>query len=109
MFYAPTPFESQTDRVHLYPTLEAARSHSLDGHPIYEVAVDLDASRRFLVPDRVAPEDVDPEWSTRAELHGNGSLTAQGPIPREFFVGRFGSPRLDPVEARLSGHLNIDL
>lgn len=109
MFYALTPFESQTDRVHLFPSLEDAMAHALDGQPIFEVAVNFDASGRFLVPDGVAPEDVEPEWSTRAELHGNGSLTAQGTIPRELFVGRVRSPRLDPVEACLSRHFNIQV
>jgi hypothetical protein len=87
MFYALMPPEHETDRIRLFPTIDAAVSQDRDGRPIYEVAVDFDPDDRLVVPITVDAQVVDPEWTTRAEVHGDGSITAKGKIPGELYVG----------------------
>jgi hypothetical protein len=38
------------------------------------------------VPRWIDPLAFDPAWTTPAELHGDGSVTAKGMIPKELFV-----------------------
>ncbi len=87
MYYALTPPHQQADRVRLYPTREAAIAHAGDDTPVYAVAVEFDKAGRLVVPCWVIPQAVEADWTTLAELHGDGSLTAKGAIPRALFVG----------------------
>jgi hypothetical protein len=93
MFYVLTPPHYEADRVRLYPTLAAAAAQAGEDSPVYAVAVDFDKVGRLVVPDWVIPQAPEADWTTPAELHGDGSLTAKGRIPRGLFVGRVNSPR----------------
>ncbi len=92
MFYALTPPQMKAERLRLYPTLAAAVARGGEDSPIYAVAVEFDRCGRLVVPRWVIPQAVDAGWTTPAVLHGDGSLTAQGTIPGEFFVGRVNTP-----------------
>ena len=85
MFYALITPEYETDRIHLFPSIESAVSRDSDGRPVYEVAVNFDPGQGLVVPIRVDAHAFDPEWTTRAEAHGDGSITAKGRIPRELY------------------------
>jgi hypothetical protein len=93
MFYALTPPYCESDRVRLYPTREAAIAQAGDDSPVYAIAVEFDKAGRLVVPCWVIPQAVETDWTTPAELHGDGSLTAKGTIPKELFVGCVHSPR----------------
>ena len=92
MLYTLTDPKRQPDRVELYPNVDAAIAHAGDGGVVYRVAVDFDATCRLLLPRWLVPEAFDPAWTTPAELHGDGSVTAKGLIPTELFVA-FGCAR----------------
>ncbi len=87
MFYVLIPPHHEADRVRLYPSRDAAIAHAGDNAPVYAVAVEFDKAGRLVVPCWVIPHQVETDWTTPAELHGDGSLTAKGTIPSEFFVG----------------------
>ncbi len=93
MFYSTCHPEHQSDRVRLYPDVGAAVAAAGDYRPVFEVAVNLEADTRLVVASEMDPPDSDPEWTTRAQLHGDGSVTAKGRIPRELFVGYIYSPQ----------------
>ena len=89
MFYVLTPPDCEANTVHLYPTREAALAQAGEDDPIYAVAVDFDrGGRRLVVPVWVIPQADETDWTTPAEPHTDGSLTAKGTIPRQLFVGR---------------------
>ncbi len=93
MYYCTCDPDHQSDRVRLYPDVKAASAADHECRPIYEVALDLEAGDRLVVSTELAAPDLDPEWTTRAQLHGDGSITAKGAIPRELFVGSIYSPQ----------------
>ena len=84
MLYTRTIPAEQRDRIELFPDVDAAR---MDGHRVIGVAVHFDARSRRLVPLRAMPREFDPMWTTPAEFHADGSITARGPIPELLFVG----------------------
>ena len=86
MLYTRTPAGQQRDRIELFPH-PAAAALALDGHPVIGVAVQYDARSRRLVPLRAMPREFDPTWTTPAESHPDGSVTARGPIPELLFLG----------------------
>jgi len=55
--------------------------------------VNLEGDVRLAVASEVDPPDSDPEWTTRAQVHADGSVPAKGGIPRELFVGYIYSPQ----------------
>jgi hypothetical protein len=104
MFYVLTPPDCDAAMVYLYPTRGAAIAKVGDNRPVYAVAVEFDKSRRRLVvPLWVIPQTIDEDWTTPAELHGDGSITAKGTIPRELFVGRVNSASLSASVHGLGG------
>jgi hypothetical protein len=87
MFYTLIPPDHECDRVHLYPSLESASAASDDTRPIYQVALELAAGRRLVVSGCIDRGCLGPDWMTGAQLHGDGSVTAKGPIPIVLFIG----------------------
>lgn len=85
MLYALTSCSDQSDRIHLFPTIDAAQAAAA-GRPVYIVAAQPDPRTRRLVPSGVDPEWFDPTWTTPIECHGDGSFTARGPLPDVLFV-----------------------
>jgi hypothetical protein len=73
------------DRVHLFPDIDSALARSGDGL-VYTVAVLFDQRCRLLGPTRPDVLPLGPTWTTPAELHGDGSVTAKGPIPGELYT-----------------------
>ena len=84
MLYTRTHPGQQRDRIELFPSRDAAH---VEGHPVIGVAVQFDARSRCLVPLRALPLEFDPTWTTPAESHPDGSVTARGPIPELLFIG----------------------
>jgi hypothetical protein len=93
MFYCICDPDRQGDRIRLYRDVQAAIAADRECRPVYEVALDLEAGDRLVVSSELAALDFDPDWTTRAQLHGDGSITAKGSIPRELFVGSIYSPQ----------------
>jgi hypothetical protein len=93
MFYCTCDPENQGDRVRLYRDVESAIAADRECRPVYEVALNLDAGGRLVVSSELDAPEFDPDWTTRAQLHGDGSITAKGTIPRELFVGSIYSPQ----------------
>lgn len=87
MLYTPTHPVQQGDRIRLFPTIDAARAVAQDGRPVLGVAVQFDAPCRRVTPLWVDAQIFDPAWSTPAEYHYDGSVTARGPIPEPLFAG----------------------
>jgi hypothetical protein len=83
MYYTPT---RQGDRIRLYPTPQAAQDQAADGQAIHAVAVHLDGHARCLTPMDKSASGSDAGWRAPVELHDDGSVTADGPIPAKFFV-----------------------
>jgi hypothetical protein len=86
MLYTSTSPAEQTDRIRLYPTPLAARGEIGDGPALFAVAVRLGARWHHLVPLWTDAGSFDPTWTTPAELHADGSITAKGPIPDSLFA-----------------------
>lgn len=86
MLYTPTRPADQGDRVRLYPSPDAARAEAGADRPIFEVAVRLEGRQRRLVPLWSLPQVLDPTWTTPAQIHADGSITARAPIPQPLFV-----------------------
>jgi hypothetical protein len=84
-FYTSTSPAHQGDRLRLYPSIEAARADA-QGQPIYGVAVCLNAGGHRLSSLWTMIREIAPGWSTPAQLHHDGSVTAKGPIPAALFV-----------------------
>jgi hypothetical protein len=87
MLYTPTRPVDQGDRIRLYPSPDAARAEAGSDRPIFEVAVRLESRQRRVVPLWTLPQAFDPTWTTPAQIHADGSVTARAPIPRPLFVG----------------------
>ena len=87
MLYTITNPAEDYDRIRLFPSLEAARAVAFDGRHIQIVAVDYDHRMRRVFPlHQVDPTLLDPAWSTPAQFHPDGSVTAKGPLPTHLFV-----------------------
>lgn len=82
--YEPT---SQGDRIRLFPSLAAFRT-TFGNRAAFEVAVRYDPGDRRLYPLWTHPFSFDPTWSTPAQLHADGSVTARAPIPEVLFAQR---------------------
>ena len=82
MFYCTCDPDRQGDRVRLYRDMEAAIAADRECRPVYEVALNLDAGDRLVVSSEFDASDFDPYWTMCAQLHGDGSITAKGTIPR---------------------------
>ncbi|MGO9465904.1 MAG: hypothetical protein ACLQIB_32875 [Isosphaeraceae bacterium] len=93
MYYCTFHPNDQYDRVRLYPDVGAAIAAAGGHRPVYEVAVSMEGDSRLVVASEVDPPESDLEWTTRAQLHADGSVTAKGTIPRELFVGYIYSPQ----------------
>ena len=93
MFYCTCDPNHQGDRIRLYRDVESAIAADHECRPVYEVALCLEADDSLVVSSEIAALDFDPYWTTRAQLHGDGSITAKGMIPRELFVGSIYSPQ----------------
>lgn len=91
-FYTFTSPAHQGDRIRLYPSIEAARADA-QGQPIFGVAVRLNPGGHRLNSLWMMMREIAPGWSTPAELHHDGSVTAKGPIPAALFV-EVGPPAL---------------
>ncbi|MBV8267586.1 MAG: hypothetical protein JO252_14775 [Planctomycetaceae bacterium] len=85
--FTATPPARQEDKILLHPSIEAARLEVGSRRPIYQVAACLARDGHRLLPHGSLSPDFDPAWTTSAESHGDGSVTAQGPIPSWLFVG----------------------
>ncbi len=87
MLYTFTSPADEYDRIHLFPSREAAlamaagRCGSVRG-----VAVGFDPRMRRVVPLWTDPNEFDPTWTTPAQPHPDGSITAKGPIPQQLFL-----------------------
>jgi hypothetical protein len=92
MFYCTCDPDHQGDRIRLYRDVEAAIAADAECRPIYEIALHLEADDRLVVSTEITTPDLDPDWTTRAQVHGDGSITAKGALPRELFVGSIYSP-----------------
>ncbi len=92
MLYALRSTERPSDRIRLFPNMRAARAAACDGQSIHEMAVWHDEGGRRVLPLWTDPQVFDPYWSTPAELHADGSITARGPFP-EALYGRELSAR----------------
>jgi hypothetical protein len=77
----------QEDKIHLHPSIEAARLEVGGRRPIYRVAACLARDGHCLLPHGSFSPDFDSAWTTPVEPHVDGSVTAQGPIPGWLFVG----------------------
>jgi hypothetical protein len=86
MFYTLMPPEDDCDRVHLYPSLDSATIAAIEDCPIYQVALELSGDRRLVAAPELEDSCLGPYWMTGAQLHGDGSVTAQGRIPKELFI-----------------------
>jgi hypothetical protein len=93
MFYCTCDPAHQGDRIRLYRDVEAAIAADRECRPVYEVALVLEAGGRLVVSNEINSPDFDPDWTTLAQLHGDGSVTAKGTIPRALFVGSIYSPQ----------------
>ena len=77
----------QEDKIHLHPSIEAARLEVGSRRPIYRVAACLARDGHRLLPHGSFSPDFDLAWTTPVESHVDGSVTAQGLIPGWLFVG----------------------
>jgi hypothetical protein len=84
-FYTFTSPAHQGDRLRLHPSVEAARADA-QGQLIYGVAVRLNPGGHRLSSLWTMMREIAPGWSTPAQLHHDGSVTAKGPIPAALFV-----------------------
>lgn len=85
MLFTATAPAAQGDRILLFVDPVEARGHAPDGHSIFGVAVELDASRRRLT---TAGNPGEPgAWATQAYLEQHGRVIAKGPIPDVLFLG----------------------
>lgn len=85
MLYTFTNPSDPYDRIRLFPSPEAARATE-GGKPVRVVAVGVDARMRRVIPLWTDPNSFDPSWTTPAQWHADGSVTAKGPIPSPLFV-----------------------
>lgn len=86
MLFTTTTPASQGDRILLFVDPMDAREEAPDRRTIYEVAVDLDASRRRLRGVGFPEASTDPDWATPAYFEDYGRIMARGPIPGELFA-----------------------
>ena len=86
MFFTTTDPMHQSDRIYLYPRPEAALHGLNDGRSVFGVAVEFDLRSRKVTPLWVDRESFDPAWTTPAEPHADGSVTAKAPIPEPLFT-----------------------
>ncbi len=84
-FYTFTSPAHQGDRIRLYPSIDAAWSDAQE-QLIFGVAVRLSPGGHRLNSLWTMMREIAPGWSTPAELHHDGSVTAKGPIPVTLFV-----------------------
>jgi len=85
MFFTITSPDSEVDRVHLYPDIDAAVIEARGAQPVYRVDVELDEPSRRVTPSWVDDRVFDSSWHPPAEIHADGSITVRGPIPRVLF------------------------
>jgi hypothetical protein len=85
MLYTMTSPAEDYDRILLYPSIEAARAVAGSMKPVHLVDVDYDEMMRRVIPLRTDPQAFDPDWSTPAQPHADGTVTAKGPIPEFLF------------------------
>jgi hypothetical protein len=85
MLYTPFCPDHALDRIRLFPSQEAARAFAGHGKRVLSVAVGFDAMMRRVVPLLCDPQAIDPNWSTPAQSHADGSVTAKGPIPEVLY------------------------
>ncbi len=88
MLYTLTDPAEPVDRVRLFLSLEEARnlSEHRGEHSVYAVAASFDRRGRCLVPLERHAAAIDPDWTTPVQPHGDGSITARGPIPPALYV-----------------------
>jgi hypothetical protein len=87
MLYTGTPPAGGAAHIDLFPDPAAARAAG--GHPdrpLYGVAARFDARGRCLISLRSDRDEIDPSWTTSAWEHGDGVITARGPIPGPLYV-----------------------
>jgi hypothetical protein len=92
MLYAIAFLDSQSDRIHLYPTPEAAGGDASAARAVLAVAVRLDRGNRHVIPLWTDPQVFDPTWKTPAELLADGSIMVRGPIPDSLFIRDGSTP-----------------
>lgn len=86
MLYTVTSPAEASDRILLYPSREAAkRAISGSIRQVILVAVNYDEMMRRVIPVFTDAQSFDPDWSTPAQPHPDGSVTAKGPIPESLF------------------------
>jgi hypothetical protein len=85
MLYTFEGPRDDADRVRFFLTAEAALAQADPEHEIHAVAVEFEDQMRRVVPRWTDPELFDPSWTTPAQPHADGSLTARGPIPRALY------------------------
>ncbi len=85
MFYTMMNPSSQSDRVYLYPNVDAARTSARVGDIVYEVAVRFDARGHYVAPLRSGFAIADPDWTTPAYAEPDGAVIAKAPIPESLF------------------------
>lgn len=86
MLYTLTSPADEYDRILLFPSPEAALALGTGQRSVRVVAVNFDSRNRRVVPLWTDPEQFDPAWTTPAQPHPDGSVTAKGPIPQQLFV-----------------------
>lgn len=86
MLYTIASPADQLDRIRLFPSAEAARATFDGSRPVRVVAVGFDPGMRRIVPLWTDPMVFDPAWTTPAQHHADGSVTAKGPIPQPLFI-----------------------
>ena len=74
------------DRIRLFPSLEAVQALLPAGDSAQVVAVDYDPRMKRVIPLWTDPTRFDPGWTTPAQPHPDGSITAKGPIPEDLFI-----------------------
>lgn len=85
MLYTLTSPADIYDRIRLFPSREAALAVAEGARKVLTVAVDFDPRMRRVIPSWTDPNHFDPEWTTPAQPHADGSVTAKGPIPSPLF------------------------
>jgi hypothetical protein len=86
-FFTATHPAQQVNTIRLHASIEGARLEVGDRQPIYRVAACLARDGRRLLPHGSLSPEFDAAWTTPVRLHGDGSVTARGPIPRWMFDG----------------------
>lgn len=101
MFYTLTHPAHQTDRIDLHLNAEVTWAGA--GWPVFAVAVRFDAMSRRVIPLWTDPDQFDSAWTTPAELHADGSITAKGPIPESLFLRSRHATHLGPWRSKDMG------